>query len=179
MAVRVVASLCCWLTFSAVTRAAEDGALYVTWEGAEPDKGASMWLILRRIDPQARIQVFPFESPLDSGIPFDVPQARHRRTHNTSTLESLLIEYPSDDPVIQKMGQLMHDIEINLWRPKRFPESLVIERTTKTIADRLPNGHISVTCFVALFDEIYSWLKSGQTTRPLSVPTSCQQKHAP
>lgn len=151
----------------------------MTWEGVEPDKGASMWLILRHIDLDARIQVVPYESPLVSGTPFDVPQAKYRRTHNASTFESLLSEYPSADPVIQRMGRLMHDIEINLWRPKVFTESVIIEKITQAIAEGSPNGHISLPCFVSFFDDVYSWLKSGQTERPLNVPAQCSQKHTP
>jgi len=173
----ICAALCC-LYGAAVTSAAQSRAAYVTWQGAEPDKGASMWLIVRHIDPHARILVVPFEAPLPSGIPFDVPVARYRRTHHASTFESLLRYHPVADPIVQRMAQIIHDIEINLWRPRRFPESIVIENTTLEIAERFGGRNIPVTCFVPLFDGIYSWLASGQTERTLIVPRECRKENA-
>ena len=175
MTARRVAFVCGWLCLSSAAYATNDD-LYVTWAGAEPDKGASMWLIKRYVSPNAEIRLIPVDTSPASGTAFDIPQARYRRTHRESTFESLLRDYPINDPFVEKIGQLMHDIEINLWRPKRFPESITIEAATKAIAEGYADHQIPVTCFVPLFDHIYTWLKSGHTEADLIIPAECKDE---
>jgi hypothetical protein len=116
---RCQGSLCLVGLFVCAQALSADGAhLYVTWSGSEPDKGASAWYIKRYIDRDAIFEVQPPGSLVDRGTPFDTPLARYRRVHNASTLETLLRDHPSGDPVIQKLALLTHDIEINLWQPK-------------------------------------------------------------
>lgn len=154
---------------------ADDPHLYVTWEGAEPDKGASAWYIKRHIDPQAVFQARPRGFLFDAGTPFDTPQARYRRTQSASTFESLLRDYPSSDPVIRRIGQLMHDIEINIWQPKRFPESAAVESRVKEIDEAHGSGGVPIGCLIDLFDNIYVWLGTLQhDPASLATPAQCQ-----
>jgi len=153
--------------------ASDDSHLYVTWAGMEPDKAASAWYIKRHVDTQAVFEVRAQGFLFDAGTPFDTPQARYRRTQSASTLESLLRDHPSDDPVIVKLGQLMHDIEINIWQPKRFAESAVIESRVRQLNGV---GAAPIECFIELFDGVYAWLKSQQRD-PMSLaqPGGCEQ----
>jgi hypothetical protein len=101
MTARRVAFVCGWLCLSSAAYATNDD-LYVTWAGAEPDKGASMWLIKRYVSPNAEIRLIPVDTSPASGTAFDIPQARYRRTHRESTFESLLRDYPINDPIVEK-----------------------------------------------------------------------------
>ena len=155
-------------------QAADHSHLYVTWSGLEPDKAASAWYIKRYVDPQAVFEIRPQGFLFDAGIPFDTPQARYRRTQSASTLESLLRDHPSDDPAILKLGQLMHDIEINIWQPKRFPESAVIESRVTQLNGVAGGEGAPIECLIELFDGVYVWLKS-QHSDPmlLAQPVGC------
>lgn len=149
-------------------------SVYVTWAGAEPDKGASLWYLVRHVTPRARIRVVPNGTlELGEGIPVDTPQADYRRTHQLSTLESILHDHPSSDRTILYLAALMHDIEINLWRPKRFPESLPIEHTVQDIAAGFPDGSIPPACFIAFFDGVHEWLQAKIRTEAPPVPGVC------
>jgi hypothetical protein len=150
--------------------AADGSHLYVTWAGVEPDKAATAWYIKRYVDPRAVFEIRPQGFLFDAGTPFDTPQARYRRTQSASTLESLLRDHPSVDPAIVKLGQLMHDIEINIWQPKRFPESTVIESRVRQLNSMVGGESAPIECFIELFDDVYVWLASQQ-----SDPTSLEQ----
>lgn len=100
---------------------------FVTWSSLEPDKCATIWLIRRFVSPQARILFFEPETQAPAGIPFDTPEAELRRYHNASTFETLARRYRIDDPRVDFVGRLMHDIEINTWARKALPETRQIE----------------------------------------------------
>jgi hypothetical protein len=159
---------------------ADDRHLYVTWEGAEPDKGAAAWYIKRHLDPQAVFVVRPQGVLFDSGIVFDAPQGRYRRTQSTSTLESLLRDYPSSDPTIRRLGELMHDIEINIWMPKKHPESTVIESRLLAIDTAHGNHGLPIGCLIDFFDNIYAWLKViPHPAEAIMTPGSCEAPDNP
>jgi hypothetical protein len=168
---RSLAALACavvmWIPEASV-QAADPSHLYVTWSGLEPDKAASAWYIKRYVDPQAVFEIRPQGFLFDAGTPFDTPQARYRRTQSASTLESLLRDHPSADPAIVKLGQLMHDIEINIWQPKRFAQSAVIESRVRQLNGVAGGEAASIGCLIELFDGVYAWLKSQQSD-PMSL----------
>jgi hypothetical protein len=154
--------------------------LYATWEGSEPDKGASAWYIKRHIDPKAVFETHPHGSMVDRGTAFDTPFARYRRIHNASTLETLLQEHPSGDPAIRKLARLTHDIEINLWRPKLHPESAVLEARVREIDAGYGGAGVPMDCFIAFFDGVYRWLAStAQEPARLVIPPICRPGSAP
>ena len=100
--------------------------VFCTWEGFEVDKCASIWLIKRFVDNNAVISFFPKGEAIKEGIPFDTPDAKFRRYHNMSTFESLLRHYQLNDPKLVYIGEIIHDIEVNIWEKKRFDETLVV-----------------------------------------------------
>ena len=93
---------------------------FSTWKGFEVDKCASIWLIKRFIDKNAKIKFFPKGNLITEGIPFDVPEAKLRRYHNMSTFESILKYYNLKDPKLIYIGKIIHDIEVNIWEKKKF-----------------------------------------------------------
>ncbi len=102
---------------------------FVTWEGLEPDKVASMWLIKRFVDPQATFSFIEKGSPVDgAGVPFDIPQAELRRHHTRSTFETILFHYKLQDEKLNHLAELIHDIEINTWMKDRKAESVELEQ---------------------------------------------------
>lgn len=163
------------IAISSCVGAQESGHLYVTWRGMEPDKGASAWYIKRVIDKEATFRVLPVDSLVVEGIPFDVPLGRYHRTHNASTMEMLLIDYPSKDKAVLKMAAIMRDIEINLWRPKKYPESLIIERQMRDIGERQGALGTSISCYLEFFDAVYASLTvSNREYLGVDVPKSCK-----
>ncbi|MEW6571864.1 MAG: chromate resistance protein ChrB domain-containing protein [Nitrospirota bacterium] len=123
---------------------AEQGSLvFSTWEGFEVDKCASIWLIKRFIDKNAVIKFFPKGEIIKEGIPFDTPDAKLRRYHNMSTFESILKHYNLQDPKLIYIGKIIHDIEVNIWEKKVFPESYKVQdEVNKIISNSKSNEGI-------------------------------------
>ena len=87
---------------------------WVTWENVGVDRMGCAWLIQRFIDPQAEFRFIPIgQTPLPEGYePFDIPGVRltHRRGH--CTFHTLLQEYPLDDPILQRIAQMIDEADV-------------------------------------------------------------------
>ncbi len=148
--------------------------VYTTWEGSEPDKGASAWLIKRFIDKDAKFILKPSGEKLTKGIAFDVPEAKFRRTHNLAGYETLLLAYKVEDPIAKKIGQIIHDIEINAWRAKVYPETIAVERLVRRIQDNYGAEMVSFNCYYDFFDVVYEQFHALRPIEEISIPSSCQ-----
>ncbi len=149
--------------------------VYTTWEGSEPDKGASAWLIKRFIDRDAIFILKPSGEKLTEGIAFDVPEAKFRRTHNLAGYETLLLAYKVEDPIAKKIGQIIHDIEINAWRAKVYPETIIIEEVVREIQENFGEKTVSFDCYLDFFDMVYERLQDTQLNlEGMGVPDSCK-----
>ena len=149
---------------------------WVTWQGREPDRGATAWYIRRFVDRAAVFRELP-QGTLDLGVgaPFDVPQSAFRRSAQWTGFELLLAKYPSNDPTIRRLALIVHDIEINLWQPKGYTESVVIEAAARALSAKFPDYNIPIACFIPWFDAIYTELKTRNTlSEPPRVPAECQ-----
>ena len=90
--------------------------LYVTWEVLEPDRVASLWILKRFVDPQARFHYQPVFSRVTRGTPFDTPEAKIRRTGSKSATEVLLAEHLlNSDPRLAHLARMTHIVEITPW----------------------------------------------------------------
>jgi hypothetical protein len=149
--------------------------IWVTWKGAEPDKGASAWYLRHfvRRDIQFR-EVETGLLDLGEGTPFDVPQAQFRRTHQRAVYEQLQLAYPVEDKAAQKLGYIIHDIEINLWQPKKYSESALIERAAMDFSKSRQDGWIPLSCYIEWFELIYSKLgRDGALEVAPAFPREC------
>ena len=82
----------------------QESTRYITWDGLEPDKWASIWLIKRHLAPDAEVLIRPVGAPVGDGIAFGVPSADYRRSHGVSIYESLLQGYQVRDPALLRIG---------------------------------------------------------------------------
>ena len=151
----------CAETGTANPPASPMGRTYSTWEVFEADKCASIWLIKRFVDPQAKIKFFPKGEAISDGIPFDTPDAQLRRYHNLAAFESILQHYRIDDPVLMHIGEIIHDIEVNTWKKKRFAKTPVVEKEVNNIIRQSKNTPELIQRTLAYFDSFYKHLKKG------------------
>ena len=64
------------LMLVASASSAEGGGLWASWDVFEPDKCASVWLIKRHIDPDARFRFYASGVHIEEGIPLRLPRTR-------------------------------------------------------------------------------------------------------
>lgn len=141
--------------------AEEKGAVFSTWEGFEADKCASIWLIKRFVSPGAVIRFFPRGEPIAEGIPFDTPDATLRRHHNASTFETILKGYDLHDPRLTRLGEIIHDIEINVWERKRFEETLAVREAVNAIIQSADSPEEVMERSMVYFDSLFKTLPPG------------------
>jgi len=137
--------------------------IFSTWEGFEPDKCASIWLVRRFIDKNAEIRFFPKGSPksamIKGSILFDTPDAKFRRYHNMSTFESMLKHYRLKDPKLLYIGRLIHDIEINYWGRKAMKQSLEVKDAVRQIILKSNTKEDIIQNSIKYFDFLYQEYK--------------------
>jgi hypothetical protein len=86
---------------------------WVTWENIGVDRMACIWLIRRRIDPEAEFIFIPMrEMPLPAhSEPFDIPGARFSHHGGHCTFYSLLKEFNLDDPTLTRIAQMVDEAD--------------------------------------------------------------------
>lgn len=96
--------------------------LYTTWSVPEPDRVVVLWVFRRFVDSAIRFHfVEPF-SPIEFGIPVDIPEAEVRRSGTRSATETLLEERGlATDPALRTLGEMTHLFEISRWRLPAHP----------------------------------------------------------
>jgi hypothetical protein len=132
--------------------------MFITWEGFEVDKCASIWLIKKYIDPDAVIRFIPKGKPVKEGIPFDTPEAQFRRYHNMSAFESLIKHYHLTDPTLIYIGKIVHDIEVNTWEQKVYPETRDVQDAIFNIVQNAKNNEEVIEKSIAYFDHLATLL---------------------
>ena len=126
---------------------------FVTWPMWEVDRAASMWLIKRYINKKAEFTFINKGEPLNSKIPFDIPDADLQRKHNTACFQVIMKKYKFNTPELIALSKLVWDIEINFWGDKKYPESIEFKQKFDMIFNqKLPHQETMKQCF-ALFDE--------------------------
>lgn len=87
---------------------------WVTWQNIGVDRMACIWLIQRKIDPEAEFIFIPAGAkPLPEGAePFDIPGTRfsHKRGH--CSFVAFLKEHKLKDPVLTKIGQIVDEADV-------------------------------------------------------------------
>ncbi|HDM77969.1 MAG TPA: hypothetical protein ENG51_16125 [Deltaproteobacteria bacterium] len=142
--------------------------VFATWDSFEVDKCASIWLIKRFIDPSAMFQFHPKGTHITEGIPFDVPDGNLSRNATKSSFEVLLEHYRLNDPALKKIGQVIHDIEINSWGRKKYKESLKVERDIMDIITRNHSDRdVLLEKAIKYFDQLYKEFDSSGRKTPL------------
>jgi hypothetical protein len=99
------------------------GETYTTWASLEIDKCATAWLLKRFIDKEAEFRFIPVGEMVKEGIPFDTPDSEIRRYHNRSAYETLLRKHKLEDPALEEIRQIVHDLEIAAWMTPTHPET--------------------------------------------------------
>ncbi len=91
---------------------------WATRQNIHVDRAASAWLISRYIDPDAEFVYVndPDDVPADA-TPFDMSGCDLSHHGNDVTFETILRRYDLTDPVLWRLGQIIHqaDVEDDLY----------------------------------------------------------------
>ena len=135
--------------------------VFATWEGLEPDKWASIWLINRFISPNSPINIIVSGEHISEGIAFGVPESNYKRTVNSSTFESLIAGFQVSDQVVNEIAVIINVLETTKWDTKSDPLVNVVEQNYRLMQDRFGYKYVSIHCFGQFFDILYDGLLNG------------------
>ena len=116
-------------------------------------------MIKRFVDSEAQIRLYQRGEHIKDGIPFDTPDAKFRRYHNASTYETLLTHYKLGDKHLSYIGQIVHDIEVNVWEKKTLPETRTVQHVVIDIITSSDTPDEIINRSMAYFDGLYKELK--------------------
>jgi rhodanese-related sulfurtransferase len=128
--------------------------------GLGPDKWASAWLMSRHAVRGAELAVAMPGERLATGIAFDVPESKLRRQGDRTSFQAVLDAYPSRDPDIAQMAQIVHDIEVNYWSGGDNAESPVVERVYRGLQQRHGRYAVAPECYLAFFDRVHAAVRA-------------------
>ena len=133
----------------------QEASVYYSWDVFEPDKCAAIWLLKRFVQPGVRIQIVPKGKTVPNATPFDIPMAKFRRYHNLSTFEVMLGAFNITDPRLVHIGQIMHDIEINIWEKKKMRETRVVQDDLNEMISKSVDHQEIIARSCDYFDRLY------------------------
>jgi hypothetical protein len=135
---------------------------WVTRPRPHVDRLSCIWLIRRFINPQAVVRYSATAEPGEVG--FDMPRGEFTHRGNFCTFETMVRAFGLEDPSLQPMGEIIHEIDL---RDGRYghPETAGIDAVLKGwllagLADPELEAH-----GVALFEGLYADL-SRRTRQP-------------
>lgn len=131
--------------------------LYTTWNALEPDRLASLWVLKRFVDPEARFHfVEPF-SHAPYGTAFDTPEAEVRRTGGQAATEVLIARSGlGRDAKLALLARVGHLYEITPWLRPADPEAHQLGQELMEFAGRCPSSDVS-PCVKRSFRFLDSW----------------------
>ena len=146
--------------------AAATSQVYSTWDTMELDKIASFWLIKRFLDPAAAFRFYPQGTMEMEGVQVDTPTARYRRSHQAATFESLLKIHNLKDPALVYLGQVVRDVEINLWAAKKLPESQGVDLIIRGVILASQNSQECLDRGFPVLDYLYRAIAARNKVSP-------------
>ncbi|MCW8194185.1 hypothetical protein F6455_05255 [Proteobacteria bacterium 005FR1] len=152
---------------------------FATWQGVEPDKWATVWLIKRHFSPDAYFLLLPPNSDIPPDLtPFGVPEASISRQGRESMFRRLARRFQLDAVSIRYVDSLIQDIEVNIWEAPLHPHSAWFEAIYRQLQARYDRDQVPVDCYLALFDRFVRVAKNPDITlqqfqRSLDITQQC------
>jgi hypothetical protein len=137
------------------------GRTWVTREGVHVDRIASAWLVRKFIDPQASFKFVPSKGyvPQPGEVRFDMFEAEFTHVSDRCTFEVLLERAQLDDPALQAIGEIVHDVDLKDAKFGR-EETPGIAGLIAGITLAHPKDEQSLTRGAAVLDDLYQYLRN-------------------
>jgi hypothetical protein len=134
--------------------------IWATRRRCHVDRAGSAWLIRRYVDREAEFRFVddPDDVPADA-IPFDMRGAALSHHDGRCTFETLLAVYDLEDPVLVRIGQIVHEADLE---DERFdaPEARGLDVLVRGLG-RSAEDHELLRTTDRLFDALYAELDAA------------------
>jgi hypothetical protein len=134
--------------------------LWATRRGCHVDRTACIWLIRRRIDPDAEFSFFSDASEArERAELFDVAGARLSHRGDACSFETILEEYDLlGTPVLREISEIVHDADLMDDKFGR-PESEGLDAVIRGMQLALPDDEVLTVHTDTIFDGLYAYLQ--------------------
>ena len=129
---------------------------YATWRNLCFDRAASIWLIRKFVDTEAKFKFQEFGTKIIDGTPFDVPGAELGRQRSICCFESIIQKYRLSDSSILKMSKIIHDIDVNKWGVKLTKGADSLEKVFMDVRKKSTSDDDLLEKTKPLFQNMYS-----------------------
>ena len=142
------------------------GGTWVTRTGIHVDRMASGWLIRRFIDEKARFKFVVAKSYQHKAgdLRFDMFDGEYTHQGDLCTFEVLLARFKIEDPALQRLAEVVHDIDLKDAKHGR-PEKAGIEMLINGIAMAHPEDEVRLSRASAALDDLYQSFKRALSRR--------------
>jgi hypothetical protein len=141
-------------------RGKTSGRTWITRRGVYVDRIASAWLIRRFIDSRAKFR-FVEEGehrPAANEVRFDMFEAEYTHEGDRCTFEVLLEHFQLNDPGLQVLGEMVHDIDLKDGKFGR-PETAGLERVIDGIGRAHRADEERIAQGAGVLDALYESLR--------------------
>jgi hypothetical protein len=137
------------------------GQTWVTREGVHVDRIASAWLIRRFVDPEARFEFVAGKgrTPRLGEIRFDMYEAEFTHEGDKCTFEVLLERASLDDPALEAIAEIVHDIDLKDGKFGR-EETAGVAGLIGGIVLAQPEDGQRVARGATLLDDLYQYFRN-------------------
>ena len=131
--------------------------VWVTRQGVQVDRIASAWLIRRFVDPAARFKFVPGSGYVaqPGELRFDMFEGEFTHRGERCTFEVLLAETGLDDPALDAIAEIIHDIDLKDGKYGR-EEAAGVRSLIAGIAASSPDDEQRLSRGAVLLDDLYS-----------------------
>jgi len=150
---------------------ASQNQIFVTTPGTGPDKWASVWLLSRHADDTSVLVLDKTPPPDSSLVLFDTDGAKYDRTGSSTTYSALLAAFDIDDDIAERLGGLVHEIEIDAWRSEVSLASRVLEQGFRGMQLAFGRDAVTQECYLRFFDRAAKAIGENvlETTSPQAL----------
>lgn len=142
---------------------------YYTWEGLEPDKWASVWLLENHTQPGATVEILPVGAEKRDAVAIDTPTANYKRVHGKSTYEGINAALgDQNDPVLIRIGEIVNNLEVNPWNVNS-PLVSAVEQQFRALQLRYDRIGVPAECYTAFFNQLYALLSETDASDSLGI----------
>lgn len=124
------------------------------------DRAACAWLIRRNVDPDAEfVFVADPETVPPDATPFDMPGVPLSHHDGDCSFETILRRYDLDDPVLWKIGEIIHEADLDDERydaPEAPGLDVALRGLSMVCTDEETLAHTG-----PLFDGLYEYIRRG------------------
>ena len=135
------------------------GRTWVTRPHVKIDRMATAWLVRRFIDPKARIRFADPKSPRKGKeLRFDMLGGDFTHEEDRCTFETVIRRTGLDDPAVQAIAEIVHDIDLKDAKYQRA-EVTGVRAMVEGIVARHDDDKERLDRGFALFDDLYAALR--------------------